>query len=158
MELWKKEIAVFTLFAVGLGLLLMFNVAKPDDSFATSGVVSMGERVIRVAVADSPARRMDGLSRVPSMPEDAGMLFIFETPSRYGFWMKEMRFPIDIIWMDELGKVVHVVPGALPSSYPEVFSPPADAKYVLEINAGVADKYGITEGVVLSIGGALAQD
>ena len=64
----------------------------------------------------------------------------------YPFWMKNMNFPIDIIWIDENGNIVYRVINADPSSYPKTFTPSASARYVLEIPAYTADDYGFLVG------------
>ena len=73
------------------------------------------------------------------------MLFVFDKPDTYGFWMKDMRFPIDIIWISG-DKVIYVLSEVHPDSYPNLFKPPIPVDKVLEINAGLSRKLGITEG------------
>jgi hypothetical protein len=73
------------------------------------------------------------------------MLFVFDTPGRYGFWMKNMKFSIDILWLDSEETVVHIaenVPPCQDDTCP-VLMPPSDARYVLEIPSGEAAKSGI---------------
>ena len=74
------------------------------------------------------------------------MLFVFDHPAQYPFWMKDMNFPIDIIWIDENLKVIFIKKNAVPESYPEVFTSPQNSKYVLEVVAGFSDKYNIKIG------------
>ena len=80
---------------------------------------------------------------VSEMPEDEGMLFIFEESGVYSFWMKNTLIPLDIIWLDEDKNIVFVKHNALPCKTevcPSI-NPNASARYVLEINAGLAEKY-----------------
>ncbi|MBX4216008.1 DUF192 domain-containing protein [Candidatus Parcubacteria bacterium] len=146
MEPWKKELAWIGLFIALMVVLLVWNATQPRETFVTNGEVGLAGTTIRVAIADTPALWTQGLSGTPSMPKDAGMLFVFDTPDKYGFWMKDMNFPLDIIWLDELGKVIYMKKDALPSSYPESFGPALPAKYVLEVNAGFAEQHGLMEG------------
>src|SRR3989338_8221873 len=74
------------------------------------------------------------------------MLFIFDKPDNYGFWMKDMRFPIDIIWLDQNFKVVHVEKSVATSTYPKVFYPSGPATYVLEVNSGISDSINLQIG------------
>jgi uncharacterized membrane protein (UPF0127 family) len=81
------------------------------------------------------------------------MLFIFEKPGRYGFWMKDMLFPLDIIWINQNGIVVNVERGVTPETYKEkkIYINQADASYVLEINAGLSEKFGLYIGSKVKI-------
>src|SRR3989339_720000 len=65
---------------------------------------------------------------------------IFNKIGVYHFWMKDMNFPIDIIWIGEDYKIVYIKENALPESYPEKFNPNQPALYVLEINAGMVSE------------------
>lgn len=94
-------------------------------------------------VADTQILREQGLSGKKSLPSGTAMLFVFENPSQYGFWMKDMNFPIDILWFTpsevegrDQKKIVFVKENATPESYPEVFSSTTPAQYVLELPAG----------------------
>ena len=100
-------------------------------------------RKLPVEIADTPEKREQGLSGRESLPEGSGMLFIFENPATYGFWMKEMRFPIDIVWLSgEVGsstdpiKVIDIERNVQPNTFPHIFYPPVPVKYVLETNPG----------------------
>jgi len=74
------------------------------------------------------------------------MLFIFDQPGYYPFWMKDMRFPIDIAWLNVNKQVVEVQANLAPSSYPQTFTNPSPALYVLEIKAGQAAKLNLVTG------------
>ena len=107
-------------------------------------------RGVRLAVdlADTPAKWERGLSGRASMPADQGMLFVFNQESSWGFWMKDMRFPLDVIWFDSSRRIVHIeqnLPPCSPQGCP-VYVPTANALYVLEVNAGFVDAQGIILG------------
>jgi uncharacterized membrane protein (UPF0127 family) len=74
------------------------------------------------------------------------MLFVFDRPDTYSFWMKDMNFPIDIIWLSSDMKVVYTKKNARPELYPEIYIPKEKAKYVLEVVAGFSDKNNLQEG------------
>jgi hypothetical protein len=97
-------------------------------------------KVLQVEVMVEDADRAMGLMFRPSLPEDRGMLFIFERPDFYGIWMKNCRFPIDIVWLDEERRVVHVSERTPPCTADPcpVYEPLRKAVYVVELNAGVA--------------------
>lgn len=92
-----------------------------------------------VEIADNPASRIRGLSGRDGLGFDEGMLFIFDTAGNYGFWMNDMAFPIDIIWISG-GRIVGFAPNLSPESFPEVFYPPEPADRVLEAAAGTVEK------------------
>ncbi len=103
-------------------------------------ILKIGEAELEVEVADTDADRTLGLSGRNELPRDRGMLFVFPTSGNHGIWMKDMNFPIDIIWLDEEKKVVHIEREVRPETFPYVFYPTVPAKYVLEVaNAGSFD-------------------
>ena len=84
--------------------------------------------------------RMMGLMFRPSLPLDRGLLFVFDDVDFHGIWMKNCRFPIDIVWLDEDRRVVHVAEAVPPCKADPcpVYQPLKKAAYVVEINAGQA--------------------
>lgn len=80
------------------------------------------------------------------------MLFVFDEPGHYAFWMKDMRFPIDIIWAGPDGRVVHIEENLSPETYPNSFSSALPAQYVLEVPAGFAQAHAVQLGSTLVIG------
>ena len=99
--------------------------------------------VIQAIIASTSAHVELGLSGRASLPKDAGMLFVFPKTSTYGFWMKDMKFPIDIVWIGENKSVVGITPKISPDTYPKIYYPPSDIRYVLELNSGGAAEYGV---------------
>ncbi len=77
-----------------------------------------------------------GLSNTKYLKQDEVMIFIFEKPDYYGFWMKDMFYPIDIVFLDSDMKVISYIDSVEPTSYPETFYPEKPAKYVIEMNSG----------------------
>jgi len=100
--------------------------------------VVVGEKTYSVEVRDSNLERSKGLSGHKALLDNEGMLFIFEKPGSYGFWMKEMLFPIDIIWIDENFVINHIESAVSPETYPKVFYPTSEILYVLEVSSGQA--------------------
>ena len=98
--------------------------------------------VLQVEVMVKDEDRAMGLMFRPSLPKDRGMLFIFERPDFHGIWMKNCRFPIDIVWLDEQKKVVHVAESVPPCKAEPcpVYNPLRRAAYVVELNAGQAKR------------------
>ncbi len=113
------------------------------------GVVLINGATFQVTLAQTPEEQARGLGNISSMPANAGMLFIFPTPDKYGFWMKDTLIPLDMIWLDEEKRIVYIEKEVKPESYPKIYTPSAPALYVLEINAGLVDKNNIKPGQIL---------
>jgi uncharacterized membrane protein (UPF0127 family) len=97
-------------------------------------------KVLQAEVMVSDEDRAMGLMFRSSLPLDRGMVFVFETADFHGIWMKNCKFPIDIVWLDEERRVVHVAE-AVPPCRAEpcpVYNPMRRASYVIELNAGQA--------------------
>lgn len=113
--------------------------------------IRIGDDVFTMEVVDEREERGLGLSGRKGLAEGYGMLFVFPEPGIYPFWMKDMHFPIDILWVDEHGKIVHVADFITPDTYPTAFAPDEEALYVLEFPVGTARTKGINEGDIVSI-------
>ena len=101
-----------------------------------------------VEIAKTEKERETGLMNRSKLDLNKGMLFVFDSPGKYSFWMKNTLIPLDMIWIDRNKKIVDIKHDAKPcqSENCETYSPKSDAKYVLEINAGAADSMGIKIG------------
>ena len=123
------------------GFLLFRGVSGLLDD--THQVVAPRGR-INAEFVETPELREMGLSGREGLGRNNGMLFVFdnETVNRC-FWMKDMKFSIDMIWLDSDKKVVHIQENVSPDTYPESYCPDAPAQYVLEVEAGRAEQLGI---------------
>lgn len=130
-------LAIFLLFSI----FFSFYDKKVENYY-----VILGVREFSVEIADSDSTRERGLSGHRPLLNNEGMLFIFEKEGSYPFWMKEMLFPIDILWIDKNFKVNHIESSVLPETYPKVFSGKDSTLYVLEIMAGESDELKIKTG------------
>jgi len=109
---------------------------------------------ITAEVANSNKLRKKGLGGRESLPISQGILFVFEQPKVYTFWMKDVEFPIDIIWIDSDKRIVDIVLNAQPEPKTDDedlkrYKPSNDALYVLEINAGLAAANSLLQGDVV---------
>lgn len=100
---------------------------------------------LKLEIADDDYQRETGLMYRESMEEDQGMLFIFENEESRGFYMKNTRIPLDLIFLDAQNKIVSISKNARPESM-ETIPSEVPAQYVLEVNAGLADQWELTEG------------
>jgi uncharacterized membrane protein (UPF0127 family) len=150
-----KRFFWFVLFVVLFGVVAgaeLLHFGSYDTSILDappSKHVHIAGVPLTVYVADTPAEQERGLGGRDALPEDQGMLFVFPKDDTYAFWMKDMKFPIDIIWLDAEGRVVSIAPTVAPSTYPNTFKPDVPARYVLEVSAGFTDAHGIVVGNVL---------
>ncbi len=112
----------------------------------TNSTVTLAGTKINVEVVSREADLERGLSGRSRLAPNAGMLFIFPHPDRWGIWMKEMNFAIDIIWLDQNWQVIYIAPNISPATYPEVYTPPIPASYVLELPAGWAGSHDLRVG------------
>lgn len=141
---------------LGAALLLLLLFAAAAGSFPTlkregQASVQVGGKTFHVDVAATPATRAVGLSGWEYLAEDGGMLFLFDAPGRYIFWMKGTRIALDIFWI-RAGTIVCVHEDAQPplpgtaGGDMERFSSPEPADMVLETRAGTARELGIRAG------------
>ena len=133
----KKLIIFVTIIAAVIALIITMSVQK-------TAVIKIGGFNMKVELANTPQQHQKGLSSRTSLDYDKGMLFVFENPIIPSFWMKDMNFSIDIIWIDEDFAIIDIEHSISPESFPETFSPPQSVSYVLEVNAGWARRAGLT--------------
>jgi uncharacterized protein len=98
-----------------------------------------------IEVALTPVAQEQGLMYRKSMPDSVGMLFVFNVSEPLAFWMRNTIIPLDIIYTDSTKQIVKIISNAKPYSEEQLLSV-KPAMYVVEMNAGFADKYGLHEG------------
>lgn len=104
-----------------------------------------GQTSFKVEIADDEAERAQGLMFRESLARGAGMLFVYPKPQRAAFWMKNTLIPLDIIFLDQTGQVIRIQANAVPGDLTPL--PGGDNVFaVLEINGGLAARYGISVG------------
>ncbi len=146
--------------AVIIGVVGMFSI--PSDSKLESvefprGTIKVDDTVIEVQIADTEPRRVRGLMFQEQLPYDQGMIFVFNEPGIHSLWMLNMQFPLDMIWFDENGNVVHIEKNIPPCKTPtEIMAcqsiiPSGDALYILEVTSGFIKEFNITQDSKLSI-------
>lgn len=113
--------------------------------------MKIGGVTVETSVADTEATRRQGLSDTPYIPDRVVKLFVFDTTEKHAFWMKDMNYSIDIIWVDEAFTVVHIEPAVSPLTYPDSFAPAVPARYVIETKAGFTEAYAITVGTPVQL-------
>ena len=127
---------VFIFFLLYTPSIYNFTVSFFQETFPNERVLIVGNVGLKVQIADTPEERRRGLSGTRRLKEDSGMFFIFDEEDQHGIWMKDMNYPIDIIWFDRFGSVIYIEENVVSETFPEVFKPEKNALYVLEVNAG----------------------
>lgn len=115
---------------------------------ATAKLVA-GTQTYHLDIANTEAAREVGLSGRTNLADNRGMLFVFDHPQTVCMWMKDMRFSIDMVWVDEGKRVTLLESGVEPGSYPKSFCVDMTARYVVELAAGQAKRAGIKPGTQL---------
>ena len=105
-----------------------------------------GQARFSVEIADDDAERAQGLMDRASLPQSAGMLFLYDEPRILGFWMKNVLIPLDMIFLDGAGVVRRVHSNAVPGDLTPIMGGSDDLEAVLEINGGLAQRLGIDAG------------
>jgi uncharacterized membrane protein (UPF0127 family) len=157
MTFKEKEIAiggllVLLLLFIGIPYVLNKKVAPEAPVQVSDQVIptiSVDSTTLYLLIADNEPAREKGLGGLAALHPDQGMLFVFDESDFYPFWMKDMQFPIDMIWLDEDYHIVHIEKNISPDSYPTEYVSREKAKYVLEVNAGFAEIHSLKYGDIL---------
>ncbi|HVZ67184.1 MAG TPA: DUF192 domain-containing protein [Patescibacteria group bacterium] len=156
----KKVILVYIVLIIVVVLLVVVRNGGNLLSFlpkgASNATATVNGKTIHLFLAKSEKDREKGLSGRKSLDTNQGMLFIFDKKDKPGFWMRDMLFPLDIIYLDD-NTVVYIVKNA-PASTGQtdnltIYYPDQPANYVLELNAGKTDELGISKGTKIDFKG-----
>lgn len=126
MKSKKSFIIIFCLFILGFVLSRII--------FQNTPILELDGERFHLKTALSESDRIKGLSGRPNLSSNSGLLFVFEKEHLPGIWMKDMNFPISIIWLDSNCMVTGFKALATPQSYPEVFMPEKPSRFVVEVN------------------------
>jgi uncharacterized membrane protein (UPF0127 family) len=142
--------ALIAFIMIGLSIGISVSKKSCDETYRQDKIISVNKHMIIVQVAKSDYQRQQGLADKSCLQAGHGMLFQFEKTGNYPFWMKDMKFPIDIIWINSAHEAVSIQADATPSSYPKTYVNQDPAIDVLEIPAGQAASLGIQTGTKFS--------
>lgn len=140
---------LLTLLALAVFLIYGYHLEKKPTTIN----VNINQHTVYAQVADTEIKRRLGLSYTKKLDKNAGMLFIFEEESQKNFWMRDMNYDLDIIWVDKDKNVVGFFENVSTTSYnhvqPElskIYKSPNNTKYVLEVVSGTIEKVKIKVG------------
>lgn len=152
-----KRIRLAVIVGIIVFIIIMIPIYYPvqspiESELVTEGSVTINGKILEVEIADEPEERSRGLMFRKSLSRDSGMLFLFDREGFYSFWMMNVNFNLDIIWIDSGGNVVHIERD-LPSCFMNCpsYAPREAARYVLELNSGVVDELDVLVGSFISI-------
>lgn len=148
----KKIIfTILTIIIIGIVVVILQAFGVFTSLFAKKGTVRIHEKTYTVEIVSKEKDRAKGLSNRTSLAQNKGMLFIFDSAEYHAFWMKDMRFSIDMIFIKDK-KIVTIYRNVLAPTTPEenanppVYTPTTPADKVLELTAGEVDANAIQEG------------
>lgn len=139
--------------AVMLMLVVVIWLAWPKQTSAKCAVAAPGQKgkCVQFEWVTTDEARERGLSGRPTLPDDQGMAFGFATPGRYCVWMKDMKFSLDVVWLNQDQKIIKIMRQVSPNTYPTSFCPSSNAQYILELAGGVANQVHLKVGQKLNL-------
>ena len=147
----SSVILVVIIFSISISYFIHDEESNSNDFYYEKKEILIGNKKIIVDIADDDLKREKGLSGRERLNDLEGMLFIFDKEGRYGFWMKDMNFSIDIIWINEKNEIVYIEKDLNPESYPNVYYPDSDSSLVLEVVSGFSEENNLKVGDILGI-------
>lgn len=133
---------------LGIILLIFVAIITFQVNKSATSIITINSASFQVELARTQKEQVRGLSGRESLPKDTGMLFLFDKPLYHSFWMRGMKFPLDIIFIlnDKVMAVYENLPPASEAINPPIYGSEVIADKVLEINAGEAGKNNIKIG------------
>lgn len=134
-------LVIIALLVIGSYLNIFLGNLAPQAAASTQ--VRINDLVITAEVAKTPEAKSKGLSGRENLAPNSGMLFVFDREDRFGFWMKDVKFPIDIIWIDDTKRIADITHSAqpeprVPDNLLRIYRGSVPVLYVLEVPAGTA--------------------
>lgn len=120
--------------------------------YQTQSMLRLNGASFHITIMRTEAEREKGLSGTEKLPQGEAMLFVFPGDTVPRMWMKGMKYPIDMVWLNDAKQVVYVVENATPSSYPQtIYASPVSARYVIEFPSGTVKKINIQKGAPVGL-------
>lgn len=136
---WARKLIIAVLVVPVIALVIgTFYIAQKQYVR-----MHVGGQTYRLKIASTAQSRAQGLGNRSGMGVHEGMIFTYDIPTKTCFWMKDMLFSLDILWLDDSHEVVYMQQNASPATYPHAFCTPVKARYVIELNAGQAQRSGV---------------
>ena len=139
----RLSLVLIFVAAIGIAVLIFLNLGGNNSGLTP---IKVGGHSLSIYTAKTNNQWRQGLSGMKTLDENTGMLFLFDSPGFFEMWMKDMNFPIDIIWIDSDFEVQEFRTNISPDTYPQTFRPKSIASYALEVNAGWVQAHDIKIG------------
>jgi uncharacterized membrane protein (UPF0127 family) len=136
----RKLFFIFFLFVSCIFFIYFFSVK--DRKYYSFNMI-LDDVTMKVWVAQTNIEQKEGLSNFSFLNENEAMLFNFSKYRNHVFWMKNMKFPIDIVWLNKDKKIIFIKEEAQPSDYPKYYNPKISSKYVFEFHDGFVSKHNL---------------
>lgn len=140
---WARKFVIPVIIGITLCTAMIIFAMTSQNNLRT---LTVNNTEIAIEFATSSQEKSRGLCCRDTLPENQGMLFVYDRPGDYGFWMKDTRIPLDMYWINQEKEIVHIEHSVVPSSYPKSYRSPKPAQYILETNAGFAKQHNIQVG------------
>ena len=141
-----KDILSIAVVALALLLVAMLGIGLAQKMMQPKTTLRLGDGIFTTYVAATDETRARGLGGTKPLEPNQAMLLAFDHDANWSIWMKDVSYPIDVVWVDANKRVVHIVKNMPPDSYPDQFTPDKPARYVFEFAAGTVEKKAIKVG------------
>jgi uncharacterized protein len=140
---WLLIVIIFACIIFLLSIIGLWITSTVQENVKT---ITIGNETFAIELADTESEREKGLSQRDSLGANKAMLFDFKQDDIWRIWMLNMRFPIDIAWLDTSGKIVYLKNNITPDTFPNAYYPDVPSRYVLEVNAGTFERLKVDVG------------
>ena len=137
----KKLLFLGIVVCLSFLLCAVFVKFSSFSSEDCSDKLVIHDRSLCLEIADTPQKREQGLSDRKDLSDGWGMIFVFDKDTRPAMWMKDMYFPLDLIWITSDFRIVQIERNVLPETYPKTFQSQELVRYVLEISSEEGGRY-----------------
>jgi len=142
-----RQVSTVVVVVAAVALVLGAGVVALSSLLQSKTSLAIGDGVFQAQVALTESARQKGLAGVESLAADDAMILAYPTDGLWQIWMKDMKIPIDIVWVDKDKKIVYIVKNVPPEGGESTrFKPDSPARYIIELPAGTVDNLNITVG------------
>ncbi|PJE73909.1 MAG: hypothetical protein COV01_03645 [Candidatus Taylorbacteria bacterium CG10_big_fil_rev_8_21_14_0_10_41_48] len=155
----KLFVSSVILFLILIGVSAVVEKRSQVSKTESNKIVTLaiGDSVFDTEIARDDSSRSLGLGGRDALDSHSGMIFIFDYSDLWGIWMKDMKISIDVLWLDEKGRIVSIEENMSPESYPKIFFPTIRSRYVIELSSGTFATSGASIGDVVDVTGLISE-
>ena len=146
MSIWRPSTTAILITGV-LAIIVAVTISFVVTNFKPTTSVKLGGGVFSLWIAKTEAARVTGLSGVEELKPNGGLLMAFASDDTWEIWMKDMKIPLDLLWLNDKKEITYIVKNVSPDlSTSKTFKPTSKARYVIELPAGSVQKSNINVG------------